>query len=279
MLDFICFMERLAVIILAAGKGKRMKSHLPKVLHLLADKPLLGHVIDLAKGLNSERIIIVIGHGAERVREVFTPPASPSLTTSPSPPSKGGEKGEVKRGGSGGVEFVEQKEQLGTGHAVQQTEESLRDYDGNILILSGDAPLLKIDTIRKLIKIHRESDAVVTVLTAEVDNPSGYGRVVRDSNRRAINIIEEKDASSEIKKIAEINSGIYCFKKDYLFNALKKIDKNNIQQEYYLTDVVGLAFKSSLKIETLVAEDPDEIMGINTQEELKEEERIAMSNE
>lgn len=251
-------MERLAVIILAAGKGKRMKSHLPKVLHLLANKPLLAHVIDLAKGLNPERIVVVIGHGAEDVKQW-------SVVS--------GQWAEKK------IEFVEQKEQLGTGHAVQQTGESLRDYDGNILILSGDVPLLKIDTIRKLIKIHTESDAVVTVLTAEVDNPSGYGRVVRDSNRRAVNIIEEKDASPEIKKITEINSGIYCFKKDFMFDALKKIDKNNIQQEYYLTDVVGLAFKSSLKIETLVAEDPNEIMGINTQEELREAERIAMSNE
>ena len=246
MLDFICFMKRLAIIILAAGKGKRMKSHLPKVLHPLANKPLLAHVIDLAKGLNPEKIIVVIGHGAEKVKQWSV------------------EK----------IEFVEQKEQLGTGHAVQQTEDALRDYDGNILILSGDVPLLRIDTVRKLIKIHINSGAVVTILTANVDNPTGYGRIVRDSGGRAINIIEEKDASPEIKKVKEINSGIYCFKKDFLFNSLKKIDKNNIQQEYYLTDVVGLAFKSSLKIETLMAEDPDEIMGINTQEELKKAERI-----
>ena len=253
MLDFICFMERLAVIILAAGKGKRMKSHLPKVLHSLANRPLLAHVIDLAKGLNPERIIVVIGHGAERVRDEFSR--------------------------NHDIEFVEQKEQLGTGHAVQQTEELLRDYDGNILILSGDVPLLRIETVRKLNKIHIDSGAVVTILTAKVDNPKGYGRIVRDSNRRAVNIIEEKDASSEIKKITEINSGIYCFKKDFIFDALKKIDKNNIQQEYYLTDVVGLAFKSSLKIETLVAEDPNEIMGINTQEELKEAERILVKGQ
>lgn len=248
MLDFIRFMEKLAVIILAAGKGKRMRSHLPKVLHPLANKPLLAHVIDLAKGLNPERIIIVIGHGAEKVRDKFSRDYD--------------------------IKFVEQKEQLGTGHAVQQTEETLKNYNGSLLILSGDVPLLKIDTICKLIKIHTESDAVVTVLTAEVDNPTGYGRVVRDAGGRAINIIEEKDASSEIKKIREINSGIYCFKKEFLFDALKKIDKNNLQKEYYLTDVVGLAFKSSLKIETLVAEDHDEIMGINTQEELREAERI-----
>ncbi|MBI3584069.1 MAG: NTP transferase domain-containing protein [Nitrospinae bacterium] len=244
-------MERLAVIILAAGKGKRMKSHLPKVLHPLADKPLLAHVIDLARGLNPERIIIVIGHGAEKVRQWSGGSSQWS-----------GEK----------IEFVEQREQLGTGHAVQQTEESLRDYDGNILILSGDVPLLGIDTVSKLIKIHINSGAVVTILTAKVDNPAGYGRIVRDAGGRAINIIEEKDASPEIKKIAEINSGIYCFKKDFLFNSLKKIDKNNLQQEYYLTDVVGLAFRSSLKIETLIAEDPNEIMGINTQEELREAE-------
>ncbi len=257
MLDFICFMEILAVIILAAGKGKRMKSHLPKVLHPLADKPLLAHVIDLAKGLNPERIIIVIGHGAEEVKQW-------SVVSSQWLEKK--------------IEFVEQKEQLGTGHAVQQTEESLRGYDGNILILSGDVPLLRIETLSKLFKIHINSGVVVTILTAKVDNPTGYGRVVRDAAGRAINIIEEKDASPETKKITEINSGIYCFKKDFLFNSLKKIDKNNVQQEYYLTDVVGLAFKSSLKIETLIAEDPDEIMGINTQEELKKAEEIYVRN-
>lgn len=253
MLDFIWFMEKLAVIILAAGKGKRMRSHLPKVLHLLANKPLLAHVIDLAKRLNSERIIVVIGHGAEEVKQW-------SVVS--------GQWSEKK------IEFVEQKEQLGTGHAVQQTEESLENYNGSLLILSGDVPLLRIETVSKLYKIHINSGAVVTILTANVDNPTGYGRVVRDAGGRAINIIEEKDASSEIKKITEINSGIYCFNKEFLFDVLKKIDKNNLQKEYYLTDVVGLAFKASLKIETLVAEDPNEIMGINTPEELKEAERI-----
>jgi len=243
-------MKRLAIIILAAGRGKRMKSHLPKVLHPLANRPLLVHVIDLAKGLNPEKIIVVIGHGAEKVKQWSV------------------EK----------IEFVEQKEQLGTGHAVRQTEEALKNYNGNLLILSGDVPLLRIDTVRKLIRIHINSGAVVTILTANVDNTTGYGRIIRDSEGRAINIIEEKDASPGIKKITEINSGIYCFKKDFLFNSLKKIDTNNLQQEYYLTDVVGLAFKSSLKIETLIAEDPDEIMGINTQEELKKAEEIYVRN-
>lgn len=235
-------MKRLAVIILAAGKGKRMKSPIPKVLHILADRPLLGHVITLAKELSPERIAAVIGHGAEKVREMFS--------------------NEV-------IEFVEQTEQLGTGHAVQQTESILKSFNGNILILSGDVPLLRVETIHRLIKIHMDSDVVITILTANAENPAGYGRIVRDSLGRAISIVEEKDASPKIKKITEINSGIYCFKKDFLFNALKKIDKNNIQGEYYLTDVVALAFKSSIKIETLMVEDPHEVMGINTQEELK----------
>ena len=134
--------------------------------------------------------------------------------------------------------------------------------------------MLRIETVNKLYKVHMKSDAVVTILTAKVDDPTGYGRVVRDTAGRAINIIEEKDAPYEIKKISEINSGIYCFKRDFLFDALKRIDKNNIQQEYYLTDVVALAFKSSLKIETLIAGDPNEIMGINTQDELKKAEEI-----
>ena len=246
-------MERLAVIILAAGKGKRMKSPLPKVLHLLGDKPLLLHVIELARRLNPDKIIVVIGHGAEEVRQW-------SVVSGQCPKKE--------------IEFFEQKEQLGTGNAVQQTEEALKKYNGNLLILSGDVPLLRIETVNKLYKVHMKSDAVVTILTAKVDDPTGYGRVVRDTAGRAINIIEEKDAPYEIKKISEINSGIYCFKRDFLFDALKRIDKNNIQQEYYLTDVVALAFKSSLKIETLIAGDPNEIMGINTQDELKKAEEI-----
>ncbi|MBI3815022.1 MAG: NTP transferase domain-containing protein, partial [Nitrospinae bacterium] len=216
--------------------------------HLLSGKPLLSYVINLARGLNPDRIVVVIGHRAEKVME--------------------GARGKGI-GASERIEFVEQKEQLGTGHAVSQTEDALRDFHGNLLILSGDVPLLRIKTVRRLIKIHTDSNASVTVLTAKVDNPAGYGRIVRDSTGRVVNIIEEKDASQEIKKISEINSGIYCFKKDFLFDSLKRIDKNNIQKEYYLTDVVSIAFKTSLKIETLTAKDPHEIMGINTQGELR----------
>jgi UDP-N-acetylglucosamine diphosphorylase/glucosamine-1-phosphate N-acetyltransferase len=240
-------MDKLAVLILAAGKGKRMKSHLPKVLHTLAGKPLLAYVVDLARGLNPERIIIIVGHMAEKVSRLF-----PHDT----------------------VYFVKQEEQLGTGHAVQQTEEILKDFHGNILILSGDVPLLKIETVHKLIKIHRDSGAAITLLTVKTPNPDGYGRIMRDEKGRVVNIVEDKDATPEIKKIAEINSGIYCFKKDLLFNLLKGIKRDNVQQEYYLTDVIYLAFNSSLKIEAVVAEDPYEIMGINTQEELKEAEEI-----
>ena len=243
-------MDKLVVLILAAGKGKRMKSHLPKVLHTLAGKPLLAYVVNLARGLNPERTIIIVGRMAEKVSKLF-----PHDT----------------------VDFVVQEEQLGTGHAVQQTEEMLKDFHGNILILSGDVPLLKIETIHKLIKIHMDSGAAITILTAKMNNPEGYGRIMRDENGRVINIVEDKDAAPEIKKISEINSGIYCFKKDLLFNLLKGIKKNNVQQEYYLTDVIYLAFNSSLKIETVRAEDPYEIMGINTQEELKEAERIFKS--
>lgn len=255
--------KKLAVVILAAGKGKRMKSPLPKVLHLLSGKPLLSYVIDIAIRLTPHRIVVVTGHGAEKVREraMEQPPQSPFYN------------GEGQ-GARDRIKFVVQEEQLGTGHAVKQTEDALKDFHGNVLILSGDVPLLRLETVRRLIKIHTDSDATVTILTANVDNPAGYGRIIRDGTGKVINIIEEKDATQEIKKISEINSGIYCLKKDFLFESLKRIDKNNVQQEYYLTDVAGFAFKSSLKIETLTAEDPHEIMGINTQEELKEAERI-----
>ncbi|OGW00353.1 MAG: hypothetical protein A3I04_05795 [Nitrospinae bacterium RIFCSPLOWO2_02_FULL_39_110] len=244
-------MNRLAVIILAAGKGKRMKSPIPKVLHLLSGKPILSYVINLAMELNPERIVVVIGHGAEKVRE----------------------------GARDRIEFVEQKEQLGTGHAVMQTMNTLKNFDGDILILSGDVPLLKASTVNKLIKVHRESDVIITVLTTKINNPEGYGRIVRDETGRIVNIIEEKDASLRVKGIREINSGIYCFKKDFLFNLLKRLNRNNVQQEYYLTDAVDIAFKSGLKIGSLVVEDPYEVMGINTQEELQKAEKIAMSNE
>ncbi len=246
-------MDNLSVVILAAGKGKRMKSPLPKVLHSLNGKPLLSYAIALAVELNPDKIVAVIGHGSEKVKEW----------------ARGKDIGAKDK-----IEFVEQKEQLGTGHAVKQTEDALKDFHGNILILSGDVPLLRLETVRRLIKIHKDSNAAVTILTAMVDNPTGYGRIVRNGAGKAVNIVEEKDAPIEIKKISEINSGIYCFKKYFLFDSLKRIDKNNVQQEYYLTDAASLAFKSSLKIETLTANDPHEIMGINTPEELKEAEEI-----
>ena len=146
---------------------------------------------------------------------------------------------------------------------------TLKNFDGDILILSGDVPLLKASTVHKLIKVHRESDAIITVLTTKINNPEGYGRIVKNETGRIVNIIEEKDASLKVKGIREINSGIYCFKKDFLFNLLKRLNRNNVQQEYYLTDAVDIAFKSGLKIGSLVVEDPYEVMGINTQEELK----------
>jgi UDP-N-acetylglucosamine diphosphorylase/glucosamine-1-phosphate N-acetyltransferase len=250
-------MNRLAVIILAAGKGKRMKSPIPKVLHLLSGKPILSYVINLARELNPERIAVVIGHGAEKVKEWARGKPAPASS---------------KQGGQGArdrIEFVEQKEQLGTGHAVMQTMNTLKNFDGDILILSGDVPLLKASTVHKLIKVHRESDAIITVLTTKINNPEGYGRIVKNETGSIVNIIEEKDASLKVKGIREINSGIYCFKKDFLFNLLKRLNRNNVQQEYYLTDAVDIAFKSGLKIGSLVVEDPYEVMGINTQEELK----------
>ena len=194
--------QQLATVIMAAGKGTRMKSDLPKVLHIVDDKPMLIHVIGLAKSINSERIINILGHEKNLV---------------------------IKAIQSENVEYVIQEPQLGTGHAVQQTEQLLKDFDGDVLVLSGDVPLLRKSTIEKMLKIHREADNGATVLTAVFKDPHGYGRVIRKNNDTLDYIIEEKDCDDEQRKIKEINAGIYIFKSKELFPALNKINNDNKQ--------------------------------------------------
>ncbi len=235
--------QKLATVIMAAGKGIRMKSDLPKVLHLVDDKPMLIHVIDLARQLNSDKIITILGHNKDLVI------------------------GAIK---SENVEYVIQEPQLGTGHAVLQTEPLLKYFDGDVLVLSGDVPLLRESTMEKMLQIHREADNGATVLTAIFENPHGYGRVIRKNNDALDYIIEEKDCTDEQRRIKEINGGIYIFKSKELFPALNKINNSNRQNEYYLPDALKYIAKARQSIVLHITDEPIEISGVNTVEQLKE---------
>ncbi|MFO7841210.1 MAG: sugar phosphate nucleotidyltransferase [Fidelibacterota bacterium] len=239
--------SELATVILAAGKGTRMKSDLPKVLHKVLGETMVSRVVKQAKKAGSTKTIVVIGHKKELVEEELA---------------------------GRDVTFAVQEKQLGTGHAVMVTQELLDDFHGDILILAGDIPLLKAESLKKLVDTHRKEKADVTVLSAIFDDPHGYGRIVRTENGEYSHSVEEKDADEETRKIKEINSGIYVFKADPLFHYLRFIGTDNVQGEYYLTDVLPLMRKDGKKIALQVADDPGEIQGVNTVGQLKEAEEI-----
>src|SRR5580765_2648327 len=219
-------MPGLHVVILAAGKGTRMKSARPKVVHSLAGRPLIEHVLRVADALQPESTSLVIGHGADEVRA--------ALADRP------------------GLEFVIQLPQLGTGHALLQAESVLRDRTGTVLLLYADVPLLRSATLTRLLEIHHQAHAAATVLSAELDDPYGYGRIVRDEGGRIARIVEERDASASERAIKEINSGIYAFSLDGLFDALRKLATDNAQGEYYLTDLVAEFRRRGRRVETLL---------------------------
>ena len=240
----------LAVVIMAAGKGTRMKSDLAKVLHKANGRPVIEYVLEKSETLDPEKIVLIVGHQADKVKEA----------TKNYP-----------------VEWALQEPQLGTGHAIMQAEKPLLSFRGDILILSGDAPLVNTSTLRNLIDRHRRENAAATVLTAELKNPSGYGRIVRSGESNTVSrIVEHKDASQEELLVKEINSGVYVFKADTLFNALKQITNNNAQQEYYLTDVFSVCFGNGEKVCAFQTANADEIKGINTVEQLREAESFLL---
>ncbi|MDD5168789.1 MAG: NTP transferase domain-containing protein [Syntrophales bacterium] len=240
----------LSSLILAAGKGTRMQSDLAKVLHTLCGRPMLAYSLDVAKDLGSERIVVIIGHQADLVREQFTDEED--------------------------IIFVEQREQLGTGHAVLQAAGVFRGYAGNVLILCGDVPLLKKSTLDALIDCHQEHHAVVTVMTVVLENPGSYGRVVKNADGEVLRIVEAKDAGAVERAIGEINTGIYCVDSGFLFDAVARITNQNAQREYYLTDIMEIACINDRKTMAFVADDPVEVMGINTPEDLERAGRIKM---
>ncbi len=246
----------LASVIMAAGQGKRMQDpSKPKVLYPLAGQPLVAYVLELTEQLGCEHTIVIIGFGREQVRE-YLAQEFPDAST------------------------VVQDAQLGTGHAVMQAESSLKDFNGDVLVLSGDVPLLTLETCSDLIRTHQASKAKATVLTVKLENPFGYGRVVRSKDGQSMTkIVEERDASDEEKKIDEINSGIYVFDAKALFASLKALRPENAQGEYYLTDVFAeiLARFGHGSIAIAMTNDPNEVAGINTKDQLLALEEIFLA--
>lgn len=234
----------LAAVILAAGKGTRMKSALPKVLHPICGQPMLYYPLEAARLAGFKQLKVVVGHRSEQVIETFP---NEDLT------------------------WIKQTEQLGTGHALMCAADSLRGYSGPLLLHCGDVPLLKPETLQQLQSYHSQQQAAVTVLTAQMPNPHGYGRIIRDGEQ-ILKIIEEKDANGEQRQVTEINAGTYLFDADFVLSALKGLNKNNSQGEYYLTDIVAAAVAAGKKTRALCVEDPTEVMGINDRCQLAEAE-------
>ena len=238
--------KKLSIVIMAAGRGTRMNSELPKVLHRLSGETLLNHVIRTAEKLIPENIVTVVGHEAQMVKDSVN---------------------------NNDILFSMQKDQKGTGHAVMQTQNHLENFDGNTLVLSGDVPLISKDTLHSLIVKHEINNYDATMLTAEINNPTGYGRVIRDNKNNLKYVCEHKDCNEQELVINEINSGIYVFNNKLLFDLLPKLDNDNAQAEYYLPDVLTLIVNSNGNVGLKRTSDFIEIQGINTLEQLSELEK------
>jgi len=239
--------KSVGVVVLAAGEGTRMKSDLAKVLHRVCGKAMIRHVLDTVKEISPDRVVVVVGHQAESVKNELS---------------------------EYDVEFALQKERLGTAHAVLMAEPFFKEYNGELIVLNGDTPLLKPSTLLGLLKFHRDNGSVATVLTAELDDPAGYGRIVRDEKGNLLRIVEDKDATDDVRRIREINSGLFCFDARSLFPILHRVDRRNVQGEYYLTDAIELFRKDGRKVSAFLSEQKEEVLGINTIEQLKLAERL-----
>ncbi len=233
-------MSNMKAVILAAGKGTRMKSELPKVLHTVKGRTMVEYVIDAAKGAGADEICVIVGYKGDMVRE--------SLNTL-------------------NVSYAEQAEQLGTGHAVKCAADFI-GTDGDTLILCGDTPLITSDTLKKLYERHTENGNAVTVLSAIFEDPFGYGRIIKDSDGNFRAIVEQKDCTEEEAKVQEVNSGMYLFNSELLSQALGMLTNNNAQGEYYLTDTIEIIKGLGGKVEAMPVSNKDEIMGVNTVDQL-----------
>ncbi|MFW6031760.1 MAG: NTP transferase domain-containing protein [Phycisphaeraceae bacterium] len=230
-------------ILLAAGKGTRMGSDLPKVLHEVAGRSMIYWVVRACQSAGVGRCIVVVGYRGELVREALA--------------------------GMENVEFVEQAEQLGTGHAARMAEPLFEHVEPrDVFVLAGDGPLIRPETLTKLLEVHRGKDAAATMATAVLDDPSGYGRVVRDEHGDFSEIVEQKDASEEQLAIREVNPSYYCFRSDRLFESLGQVDNDNRQGEYYLTDVPGLLQSRGYTVAVVDAVPPEDVLSVNTPQQL-----------
>ena len=243
--------QDLAVIILAAGKGTRMQTSLAKVLLPVAGRPLLHYVLDLSSRLNPARTIVVVGHQADQVRKAFADRE---------------------------VEFVVQREQLGTGHAAQQAKLKLENFEGQVLVLCGDMPLIRPKTMLQVVEGHRRSGVKCTVLTLKNSGCHDFGRIIRDGNGSILKIVELKDASESEKKVDEFNSGVYCFDKGLFFKALAHVGPDNVQKEYYLTDTIEYLVRNGYPVQAIQTKDANEILGINSPDDLNQAERLLVDH-
>ena len=240
--------EEVAVIILAAGLGTRMKSSKAKVLHEILGKPMVMYVVEVAKKIAGDNVVLVVGNQAEKVRKVVSEQTD--------------------------ALFALQEEQLGTGHAVMCAIPQVPDHVREVVILCGDVPLLTEKTLTGFLEDHVKAERDISLLAVEIENPKGYGRLLIDENKQLTGIVEEADASAEQKELKIINAGIYCIKKEILFDSLKKITSDNVKGEFYLTDIVEIGYRNKSTMGVLVGDDWKETVGVNTKQDLMTAENI-----
>lgn len=239
-------MNKVAALVLAAGKGTRMKSRLPKVLHKVGGKAMVERVLDTVNAVGVDRSVVIVGFGGEEVRAYL------------------GDR----------CEYVTQAEQKGTGHAVREAKPVLGDFDGTIVLMCGDTPLVTEDTIKALLKEHAATGAAATVLTAHMENPTGYGRIIRDEEGKVLRIVEQKDGTPDELAVQEINTGMYAFDSQKLWPCLAQLSDDNAQGELYITDVVGILVNAGERVSAYMTMDEDESLGVNSRVQLAEAERI-----
>ena len=243
--------NNICTIILAAGLGTRMKSDKAKVLHNILGRPMITYVVEIASKISGDNVVLVVGHQAEIVRRVVSKEAN--------------------------VSYAFQEKQRGTGHAVMCALPHVPDTAEHVMLLSGDVPNLSIETALCLLKEHLAADRDLSILAVDIDNPTGYGRIIVDSKGRVTKIVEEADASAAQKQIKTINSGIYCVKKTFLCNALEKINADNAQNEYYLTDIIEIGCTESRHVGVMVGKNCNEVLGVNSVQDLAAAEKAMRS--
>ncbi len=256
---------KLAVVILAAGRGERMGSPLPKVLHWIFDKPMLQCVIDSASRLKPSKIVIVVGKNCGEIKD--------AINKSPHPPFIKGGRGGITKGKQSNLSFVIQKKPNGTGDALLRAKTLLKDFRGTILVLNGDVPLITSETLKKFLSLHRTGGNHISLISFAATNPASYGRILRDRNSRINAIVEDKDATEAQRKINEVNSGVYAIESGVL-SLLKEIPLNIAKGEYYLTDIIGIAGNKGYKMNAYCIGSEDEMMGVNTASELMKARKI-----